>query len=360
MTEDLEDDIAASIRGAIGELSGDSAPEAPTPPEGVAQPDLSAAATEEPKPPERDEHGRFKAAGDKSAEQAQDVDITAQQPEPETPPQQGDPQVPRSLSPEAKAQFAAWPELARQEFLRREADMARGVEKLQQELRATTERLEPLESVIAPHRDKWRMQGMGEAQAVQVLLAAQDMLERNAPQALQYLARSYGVDLANLTAAPGTPAQADPQVQALTQQVQALSQRLQAQDAAAQAARHAEHLQAVEAFASDPKHIYFDNVREDMAVLIGEGRATTLADAYQKACWADETIRNLMLAEQRRGAEAAEQQRRQQQALQARQAAGSIAGSPGPGSHRPDASDPNASPEDDVRAAIRELSGGRV
>lgn len=358
MGED-EDDISADLARAF---EGAEASEPPPEPAMQADPapDMSEAPPEPTEPPTdgraRDEQGRFKPTGDKPVEQVQALDPTAQTP-PEAPP--GD-TVPRSLSPEAKAQFATWPDMAKAEFIRREADTARGVEKLQQELRATSERYQPLEAVLAPHREKWQLQGMGEAQALQTLFAAQDMLERDAPRAIDYLARAYGVNLGQLSASPGTPAQqADPQVVALHQQVQTLTQRLQAQDLAALESQREKVAGEIEAFGQDPANIYFDNVKQQMGALIGSGAAKTLKQAYQMATWSNEQIRPLMLAAQRQEQEQIEATRRQGQAAAARAAGGSIAGSAGPGTAATVIVDPESSLEDDVRRAF-DRSGGRV
>jgi hypothetical protein len=355
---DETDDISADLAAAFA-ADAAAAPDAPAPPPpAVEAPDLSlhgAEPTAETKAADRarDEAGRFaaKAADDKAAKAVQAPQVTAQELGSESP--SGEIAIPRSLSPEAKAQFKDWPALARNEFLRREADTARGVEKLQQELR----RYEPLEAILAPHREKWQLHGTDEVRAVQTLLAAQNFLERDPVQALQYLAKSYGVQLGQADPNATPSPQADPQIRALTQQVQTLSQRLQAQDHASHSQRLTETLSAIEQFAQDPKHVYFDNVRDDMSRLLESGAATSLPDAYQKATWSNETIRNLMLAEQQRGTQADEEARRQQHAQQAREAGVSITGSLGPGASHVSPVDPNSSIDDDVRRAFQQLAG---
>lgn len=363
MADLVEDDIAGDIRSAIEGLSagGADAPladNANAAPAGSAE-DFSQVGVDDKGADQRarDEAGRFapKPADDKAPKPAQTPDLTAQTPGPDSP--QGDISVPRSLSPEAKAQFATWPELARNEFMRREADTARGVEKLQQELRATSDRYQPLEAVIAPHREKWQLHGMDDARAIQALVAAQTFLEKSPAEGIAYLARQYGVQLNGMAATPAP--QADPQYQQLTNQIRTLEQRLQAQDQASQSQRLTETQSVIEQFASNPAHKYFDNVRDQMATLIESGAAKDMSQAYQQACWGNETIRNLMLAEQQQATQTDEERRRQQHAAEARRAGGSIAGSPGPGASRTVEVDPSASIEDDIRRSMREL-GGRV
>jgi hypothetical protein len=54
----------------------------------------------------------------------------------------------------------------------------------------------------------------------------------------------------------------------------------------------------IERFASDPKHMFFDNVRGEMSFLLQSGKAVSLGDAYDKACWADKEIRELLIKQQ--------------------------------------------------------------
>lgn len=358
MAEVEADDISADIRSAIeGLTTADPAPVVQADP--VSDPgaqDMSAAPIKDVHADGRvrDESGRFAPkTDDKAAKSADAQPIAAQQPGPESP--LGDITVPRSLSPAAKAAFPTWAPDVQQEFLRREADTARGVEKLQQELRTATDRYQPLDSILAPHRQEWQMAGISDDQFVGRLLAAHQALRDNPNAAIAYLAKQYGADPAAMAATPAP--QADPQVQQLHNKIQTLEQRLQAQDQASRSHALNETLSTIEQFAQDPKHVYFDNVREDMGRLIESGAAASLPDAYQKACWSNETIRNLMLAEQQRGTQADEERRRQEHAAQARHAGGSVAGSAGPGANRALNSDPSASIDDDVRNAIRELAG---
>ena len=54
----------------------------------------------------------------------------------------------------------------------------------------------------------------------------------------------------------------------------------------------------IERFAADPAHAYFENVREDMAILLQNGKANDLAAAYEMACWANPETRAILLKSQ--------------------------------------------------------------
>lgn len=47
-----------------------------------------------------------------------------------------------------------------------------------------------------------------------------------------------------------------------------------------------------------PKHPYFEDVRQDMVSLIKSGLCDNLDDAYNRAIWTNETVRNKLIAEQ--------------------------------------------------------------
>jgi hypothetical protein len=54
----------------------------------------------------------------------------------------------------------------------------------------------------------------------------------------------------------------------------------------------------IKEFGGDPKNTFFENVRADMASLLGAGYAKDIPDAYQKACWANDEIRPLLIKQQ--------------------------------------------------------------
>jgi hypothetical protein len=99
----------------------------------------------------------------------------------------------------------------------------------------------------------------------------------------------------------------------------------------------------IQRFASDPKHTFFENVKADMGRLINSGYAESLDDAYDKACWANEEIRNLLIKQQ---STVSDPSAKVAAANQARAASKSITGSPVPGAG---SKGPNISLEDEIR-----------
>jgi len=243
---------------------------------------------------------------------------------------------PPSWSAAAKADFDTLPEHIRKEVLKREADIERGKAQWQ----SGAERLNRLDAILGPRTDQIRMRGLDEAQAIQALFAAQDLLDRDPIDGLRRLARTYGVDLRALaTGAPqqpgGAPApQAQPpaHLEALARDVETLKGALAQQRQRTEAARLAGIQDQIAAFAADPANLYFENVRDRMSALLRAGAAKDVADAYQQATWADPDVRAALLRQAETSRQAAASDAARAKAAQARHASGSVTGSPSPGS----------------------------
>ena len=299
----------------------------------------------------RDEHGRFSKASDTAPDS----------PEPIAPKAGDEPAETRTIAPPAswsataKAQFQALDPVIQREVLKREKDIETGKAQWDQK----GERLNRLDTVLAPRRERFQLAGFDEVRAIEALFAAQDFLERDPAGGLTYLARQYGVDLGRLAGgAQGQAASEPPMHPALRQlagEVNSLKGALAQQQSAAEQAVQSRFLSEVEAFSTDPSNPYVDNVREDMIALLQSGRAASLKDAYDKAVWANPETRTLVqqsLEDQRRSA--AETAARAK-AQAARHASGSITGSPSPGSS-PASAGPAPTLRDELARAFSEAS----
>lgn len=328
---------------------------------------------------ERDEHGRFKAkitdpaapaaAGADDQPPAADAPKETETAKPADNGAQTEPtRVPPSLPAAVKAKFADLDPDVQQAFVKLEDS----VQTAKAEWGRKGERLNRYDEIIGPHLDRWRLNGLDEYSGVQALIAAQNILERNPVEGLAHIARSYGVDLRALAgqalsqptaAAPqGQPAMPELQayLQPLVQQVQAQQQQLQQWQQQAEQQKLSEATAEVNAFMSDPKNLYFENVRQDVARLLDTGAAQTLQEAYDRAIWASPEIRPLLLAEQAKAQQAdvqqkATQQAARQKAVAAQAAAGSVTGSPAPGAQAPQA--PQGTLRDQLAAAYQQVNG---
>jgi hypothetical protein len=336
---DMEDDI----RAAMAEVSG-IAPE-PAPVEEVAAAEPVIAEAETPHDDsEKAADGRVRGPDGKFIAKAPEmVQDTPDQPSEAV----ADPaaklaiRAPASWSPAAKATFDKLPPEVQQAVAKREQEIDHGLRRKSEEVK----RYEPLEQVLAPRRAQWAAQGMDEVHAVKTLLAAQDLLEKNPMQGLEFLARSYGVNL-NTAQPQGQPYQAQPAPDSHPE-IAALKQQLQVLQSQVQTAQTAPIVSQIDAFQNDPANLYFENVRDDMAVLLHNGKASDLKEAYEMACWMRPDIRPFLQTAQAPAVPV------QDKAAQARRAAVSVTGSPGQ-TRIPKS---NGSIEDDIRAAFEEVAG---
>lgn len=249
----------------------------------------------------RDETGKFASkAPEKVEPDAKPSDASTDTPA--SPAPAGEAPKPPVSWPQDKAE--AWSKLdpdARDYILKREAEVAKGFQ-------TTAEKYKPLEEVdrlLEPYKAKLEAEGLSPVQGIQRLLRAQDIMERNPIEGLNWLARSYGVNLGQLAAQPAGQEQTqqppiDPRVETLQQRLD----RIEA-DAASRAKLEAETFeqslkQEVEKYRTSPEHPYFDEVRPQMAALLNAGEADDVPDAYKKAVWLNEAVRARVLEDQRK------------------------------------------------------------
>jgi hypothetical protein len=300
--------------------------------------------------PARAPDGKF---APKEAKEGEDksLESTVAPQEPVEPKPEGDKPLtpPIGWSPASKAEFAKLPEHLKADIVKREKDIAKGLEAKALEVK----RYQPLEELLAPRRERWAMAGADEATAIKQLLAASDWLERDPASAIAYLAKQYNVTSAqagsqvNVAPQQNTISRPSPEIVNLQHELLTLKEQLQQQNQTV-------YVEQVEAFAADPKNLYFENVREDMGILIREGRAKTLQEAYDRAIWANPETRAILIAEQAsKGGNGA--QEASERARKAKNAGSSVTGAPG--NQSPLSVNGSGSVEDDIRAAFVELQG---
>ncbi len=339
MLTDQEDDIAADVKATMDAFQ--AAPEPAPEPQAEEAPEPSQEGAQ------RDEQGRF------AKKEETEQNATASPEEGTEPPAEKQETIrpPASWSAAAKAEFNALSPVIQQEVLRREKDIENG--KAQWD--AKGEKLNKYDALFdAARREKLTLAGVDEITAVKQLLAAQDFLERDPLNAIQYLARQYGVQLPGLGGPQAQQFQQpanDPNLTALQNQVAQLSQTLTQRQQQDEEAERARHRSEIEAFAANPANLYFENVKADMANLISVGQATGLQDAYEKAIWANPEIRPLLIA-------AAAPKPQPEPKVVGKPAGLSVTGARAPGASQANGStNPNASIEDDIRDAIAQVQG---
>lgn len=387
--DDIEGDIAASIKEVA---TGEPAPkvEAVAPPV-VETPEVETPPVAEVKETrERAADGKFKGKTEQAAELVDAAAPVDAKPTKDKPTEGEE----KALNPpthwpaQAKADFLNAPRSVQQAALDRESE----TETARKEWGGKAEEYNQIDKVIGAHRERWARDGKTPAVAINQLLAAEGVLQKDTVGGFEYLltayargnelrtmdqiARKNGYMLVKATdqgqpapgAQPAPTNAADPTVRRLESTVQELTQREQARVAEQAKARSDEEarqtatqLAEVEAVRNDPKNVYFHNLRNDIAALVRQGELNgdtrpireRVQEAYDKACWADPTVRGLTIAAQQKVDQAAAAEAAKAKAAAARSASGSLTGSPGPGTHsgRSGASK-STSIEDDVRAAM--------
>lgn len=365
------DDLRASLEAAIPDDTNST----PTPAPAVdAAPDVApsdlpsdgpaGAATSSPERP-RNPDGTFAAKTEDAPAKA--APVAAQTAAPETPSKDTAKASDVPASKPGNAPPAGWtadekslwpslPPAVQAAVSRREQQMEQGGRQWSEEKRR-------YEGLIAPVAQMAQRRGLSADQGLNALLVAQQRLDADPASAIQWLARSYGVDLATLAGQSSAQVSQDnpqqPDIRALVQQAVApylapVQERFAAQDRE----REMSTVQLVEQFSAAPGHEHFGAVEAELMDLIPGIKARNpawshtqvLQEAYDRAVYANPTTRQQVLAA---SATAADEKRRQEaaaRATRARTAAVSVTGSP--------SGLPASAPKDSIRAEIEAAMAG--
>lgn len=255
--------------------------------------------------------------------------------------------APNTWKKEVAATWATLPPEVRAEVSRREADFHKGIEGYKQAAGFG----QAMERAITPYAQTIQSLGLTADKAVGDLMAADHRLRYGSAQEktafMAELCQRYGVDMAAMQQVEHTPI--DPVVAQLQQQVQRLSGYIENQTQQGQQQELASLNSEIANFSADPKHSHFESVKGHMAALLQAGQATSLADAYEQAIYANPTTRALVLA----------QQQADQRAEAAKKATAAKTAASVNTRGRPSmpVSQPIGSMEDTIRAKLRELQG---
>ena len=196
-------------------------------------------------------------------------------------------EAPKTWRKEASATWAALPSEAKAEILKRENDIFQGIEAMKPDANYG----KAFKSVLAPYAEILRANNMEPVATVNNLLQAHHLFATGSPEAklqlFQKMARDYNIPLSP----PGEAPYIDPTVAALQSELNAVKSQLSQTSQRQQQVAAQEVSKQVNAFASDPKNVYFDEVADDIAVMISKGVAKDLQDAYEKAIWANPVTR---------------------------------------------------------------------
>ena len=347
MAEELElepvDDIRASIASAMTD-EPEAEASATVPVDEAAEDPFKEPAADKP----RDPDGKFAKKGDEPVDapkpapqhKAEETVIEAEKPVEAAPDAQNGVAPPPGWSVQAKQAFHELPDAVKQAVAQRETEINNGFAKLQ-EFKA-----------LEPYAQQAQQSGKQLPEVLDAYIAAENYLESDPVNGVKWLMTQYGVTPEQLGAvqSEGDQNPVNAALDPIVQELNALKRTVLTQQHTAQQQTITEAQSQIDAFAADPAHPYFENVKQSMGALINAGQAADLKDAYEKACWLNPDIRAETI---NREAEAANQ-KRQQEAEAARskaeQAAKSVAGDPG-GDYSPSSS-PKSTLRDELAAQM--------
>lgn len=356
------DDIDGDLRSAIEELK-------------IERPQEARVTIDKPERP-RAEDGKFVEAP-KEAKQAPkretltvpkpaegvQVDPTQQIPNPA---QTQAVKAPEGWKAELKAKFGELPPEVQAEVARREADFHKALTKQDEERllgRKVNEMANPYLPTIRAEGATVEKAFQDYLQTAHVLRSGSDIQKAQSiaavmsqfkvnPNTLLSILQGGNVN----TGQPFQQAQFNPAIESLQQRIDRMEQERQMEVQQRQLQEEHSLNSQIDEFSSKPGHEHFDHVRARMGVLLENGLANDLEDAYQQAVYADPEIRSGLLAAQTSAASGQRLTELNAKTERAKSAAVSITG--GPGSSRPlNGAGSVGSIEDDLRAAMREHSG---
>ncbi|MGR9203250.1 hypothetical protein ACU8OG_04770 [Rhizobium leguminosarum] len=307
--------------------------------------------------PRDGENGRFLAKGQEQAAvaaragQAPAANAAQQTPQTQTQMQTREQpasigsRVPPGWSAEAKAQFGSLPSEVQTAIAKREQEVDNGFRVLQD-----YKGLEEFTPLI-------RQAGMTHADVMRRAIDWEKALIHDPVNTVVHVARMAGVNLhALVNGQMGEVLQRNPR-QAGSQQGGPQPRSINVEATVEHVLRKRDTETQVDAFLSDPANAHADDVLDDMIALINAGRASSLQDAYDAACWMRPDIRQQLISQTAPAPVREQQAQRAAAADQARRASRSISGSSAPGPTRDAARGQPTSIRDSLRDAMRSARG---
>jgi len=205
--------------------------------------------------------------------------------------------APQSWKPDAREAWADLPEAAKRDIVRREREIATTLQQSAEERRFAQE----INLSFKPYEAELRAAGVSPKAVVDDLLNTSYVLRRGQPaQRAEMVARiieQHGVDLVALNDLLSKPAEAN-RPDPVAQRVAQLEQVEQQRQRQAQIAHETQLNKMINDFAADPKNEFFQHVMPLMVTFLESNQSATLAEAYEKAIWANPETRKVLTARQ--------------------------------------------------------------
>lgn len=232
-----------------------------------------------------------------------------------------------------KERFKTLPREAQEFLLRRQHESDADYTRKTQEVAALRNWRE-VDEQLAPYRTQMAAEGISPQQYVTNLMAADKFLRENPAEGLKWLSQRLGVDMSTVTQEQEYQ---DPEMMAMRKQLASLQSHIGQMSQQEQRAAHQAALQNIASFgeAQDegkPAHPYFNDVLDDMIGIASAeraaGRVPSIEDVYERACWANTSVRDRLLADQRKASAEKAKEEARAKAAKADLASKSVTGGP--------------------------------
>lgn len=243
-------------------------------------------------------------------------------------------QAPASWKGDNKKLFEQLPEELQRQVADREAER-------EKKINSVLEENADIHKALDPYEDRIKQSGMSKGDLMNRLLKAQDYLTSSPLPAMAWLSNSYVKDKAgaealikhlsekhgittNSNTSDSDDDYTDPKVKQLQDELAKLrgeiDQKTNTNNEASMQAIKTEIADFAKATDDDGKlkHPHFDQVRTKMAGLIQTGAADDYEQAYEQAIWADPSLRDTLLEDQRKRIESEDKKKRQEKVNKAK------------------------------------------
>lgn len=279
--------------------------------------------------PERDEQGHFKAAerAEEPAEKPAGEENKDGEPAPESV-EQAVPAIdpPASLSREMREKWSTLAPDWQQFLAKRESESTAAISRLGSQAKA----YEPIANVLEQNRDVFQARNVSYDAGVSQLIAAQRYLDKDPASAIQWLAKSYGVDL-NQFAQSSDQSESDPATAALHQKIARLEAQLNQTSNAVQSREQQEAKAREDSILNEANSFFQDKGLTDddygpLAAIISAERALSphkstaevLEAAYETFQYRSPERRQQIIAKQQAEAEATRKKEAEKKAAEAK------------------------------------------
>lgn len=225
---------------------------------------------------------------------------------------------------------------AQKVFVERYKAMEGDYTRKRQEDSAFRKSWESVDEIFKPHVDYLRAQGETPASVIQRWASTAQLLQKDPVGGLKWLASQYGVDPSQLAQ---TQEYEDPDIKALKDEITGLKTSLSQQQATQYQQRLNTIERSIEEFANQKDeggallHPHFSELQADMAILAQgasqAGQTLSLDELYQRAAWANPSVRAKLVAQQEAATKARLEQEARERAAAAKKAASSLNGHSG-------------------------------